>query len=176
MKQIIIFILSIILLILIFKFIFYNDIKDNNLKEDNLKEKFKNIPSYFDINRNEILLEPTKQNIFDQSDHSGQSGQSDKTLPKKNELVNLRFVKKINPVDLRKITNNETPFLNVVQKDFKRTTLPGIRTYLELPEFKGYNLEKIDKLELVENNTSKINYGTLKKDQAFTSYNSTFYQ
>jgi len=57
----------------------------------------------------------------------------------------------------------------------KLTKVPYVRTYMDLPGYKGYNLELLNNLELKDNNHGLINYNELKENERFKAKNSLLY-
>ena len=82
-------------------------------------------------------------------------------------------------IDLNIVTKNalDTKIdLETEQKTFnpkdKITKIPHVRTYLELPGYKAYNLESLNSMELKDNNYGLINYNELNSNERFKAKNS----
>ena len=82
-------------------------------------------------------------------------------------------------IDLNIVTKNalDTKIdLETEQKTFnpkdKIKKIPYVRTYLELPGYKSYNLESLNSMELKDNNYGLINYNELNSNERFKAKNS----
>ncbi len=81
--------------------------------------------------------------------------------------INLNYIKS-NPLDIKleKETEQKPINLNKIKK------IPIVRTYMDLPGYKSYNLEDLNSMELKDNNYGLINYNELKQNEIFKQENS----
>ncbi len=59
--------------------------------------------------------------------------------------------------------------------EIKKKTLTYVTTYINLPGYKGYNIEDTNRFELKKNNSGLINYVKLKDNETFKAHNSVIY-
>jgi hypothetical protein len=85
----------------------------------------------------------------------------------------------INLNELKKNSLDTKIDLETQQKTFdprtKLAEIPRVRTYMDLPGYKAYNLELLNSLELKDNNHGLINYNELKENERFKAKNSLLY-
>jgi hypothetical protein len=99
--------------------------------------------------------------------------------PKTCEQTIVLDYDEINLNELKKNSLETKIDLETQQKAFdpriKLTKVPYVRTYMDLPGYKGYNLELLNNLELKDNNNGLINYNKLKENERFKAKNSLLY-
>ena len=98
---------------------------------------------------------------------------------KNKEKCEQTIVADYDEIDLNIVTKNalDTKIdLETEQKTFnpkdKLKKIPYVRTYMDLPGYKPYNLESLNSMELKDNNHGLINYNELKSDERFKAKNS----
>jgi hypothetical protein len=78
--------------------------------------------------------------------------------------------------EIKKNSNDAKRLFEIEEKTFnpkiKLTKLPYVRTYMDLPGYKAYNLEALNSMELKDNNYGLINYNELKLNERFKAKNS----
>ncbi len=78
--------------------------------------------------------------------------------------------------EIKKNSNDAKRLFEIEEKTFnpkiKLTKLPYVRTYMDLPGYKAYNLEALNSMELKDNNRGLINYNELKSNERFKAKNS----
>jgi hypothetical protein len=97
----------------------------------------------------------------------------------KKEECQQTLVLDYDEIDFNEIKKNSKESKNIFeieQKTFnpkiKLTKIPYVRTYMDLPGYKAYNLESLNSMELKDNNYGLINYNELKSNERFKAKNS----
>jgi hypothetical protein len=100
----------------------------------------------------------------------------DKNMVMDYDEVNLNSIKTNR---YEKLDNNTIQKLfSINQEDFidseepNKVKLNYVTTYINLPGYKAYNIQDINKFELKENNNGLVNYVKLKENESFKPYNS----
>ena len=91
-----------------------------------------------------------------------------KTLVADYDEIDLNIIKK-NALDSKIDLETEQKTFN--PKD-KLKKIPYVRSYMDLPGYKAYNLESLNSMELKDNNRGLINYNELKSNERFKAKNS----
>ena len=100
----------------------------------------------------------------------------DKNLVMDYDEINLNSIKENVYDKFYDSIKQKTFNINSVEDDeIKKKTLTYVTTYINLPGYKGYNIEDVNKYELKKNNSGLINYVKLKDNETFKPHNSIVY-
>jgi hypothetical protein len=114
------------------------------------------------------IFETIKINKDENDDNDDKYDKCQQTLVADYDEIDLNIVKK-NALDTKIDLETEQKTFN--PKD-KLKKIPYVRTYMDLPGYKPYNLESLNSMELKDNNHGLINYNELKSDERFKAKNS----
>ncbi len=92
----------------------------------------------------------------------------EQTLVAEYDEIDLNIIKK-NSLDSKIDLETEQKTFN--PKD-KLKKIPYVRSYMDLPGYKAYNLESLNSMELKDNNYGLINYNEIKSNERFKAKNS----
>ena len=173
-----IIIVIIIILMIIIYLLFLNNKNIKRIQQQILKIEVKEEE---EKEKKEIIKEPqiglfrfpqlvlNKNNINNSTDINPNSCDDD--LKMDYDEVNLNLIKKNIYDKLDKST--EQPKFNIYEE--APNTLKYVTTYINLPGYKGYNIEDTNRFELKKNNSGLINYVKLKDTETFKPHNSVIY-
>ncbi len=148
-------------------------IKQEEIKEEDIKEIKENKELQIGLFRYPKLV-LNKNNINNPTDINPNA--CDKNLVMDYDEINLNSIKE-NVYDKFYDSIKQKTF-NIKSEEndeIKKKTLTYVTTYINLPGYKGYNIEDTNRFELKKNNSGLINYVKLKNNDTFKANNSVIY-